>query len=198
MGLKDGNPCRYYTRFEPGNYDAILLYNNGKYIVYENIALERGVRMTVDMIEQSVRSADAASREWLKLIKFTGTVGERRIRSWYEADNSGGTVSGYIFDSKNGQARSNVRVELLVESGKRRTFSSLDGYFEYDPAGNETGSMLEIRQAEYEDMKIKIQPHAGYLIVTKRTPYEMPKMIGTGAFDPKQRLGDSGIITDYL
>ncbi len=177
----DSVPRRRPVRFEKGDYDAIVLYNSGKYISYENFTIGDCVRTIVDMTVLPVRRVDEDSRKWLELRKFNDIIGTRKIRSWYEADNTDVKVSGYIFDPKTGLACSGIDVKHPTESD-RRTFSSSDGYFEYNPVESETGSTLEIRRAGYEDMKIEIEPDAGYFIVMEYPPYEISKMIGTDTF----------------
>lgn len=175
---KDGGVSRYYTRFEHGIYDVILLYNSGKYIISENLTFADGVRITVDMTGLSVQSADLNSNKWLELRKFNDMIGVRTIRSWYETDNSRRKVPGYIFGLKDELALFNASVKNPTAEGKQ-TFSASDGYFEYEFPDSEIGSMLEIKGTGYEDLKIEIEPNIGYFIVMKPEQYEMPKMIGT-------------------
>ncbi len=180
--IRDNRRC--YNRFESGSYDAILLYNNGKYAAYDNIVLEEGVKMVVDMAGQAVRPADKNSRKWLLMRKFTDVVGERTLTRWY-AQTSPEKVSGYIFEPYKEQVLSWVNVRRTPAMDKR-TFSSDDGYFEFDTDAGDAGSMLEISNAGYENMEIKIKPNSAYFIVMERTPGDVPKMIGTGSSNERE------------
>jgi hypothetical protein len=69
------NDERYYNPLS-GKYDVILLYNNGKYVVYKDVVFEKGVTAEVDMEHLDIQPSDTNSRYWLTLRSFL----ESRIR----------------------------------------------------------------------------------------------------------------------
>jgi hypothetical protein len=127
------NNRRRYTQFEPGRYDAILLYNSGKFVVQKNITFAKGVNTVVDMSDLPVREANARSREWLQGRKFTDPVGGERRLERYDSDAEF-KIPGYVFTEDGEVDDSATIVRLPFKEGIERPSSgvSQDGYFELD------------------------------------------------------------------
>jgi hypothetical protein len=125
---------RYANRFEPGRYDAILLYNNGRYITCENISFEKGMQKVVDMTKLRPHKADKKSRKWLQMRKFTDVVGQRWLRKYYPG-TSPHKIIGYLFFPSGDPANKDLLCGVSIINNERESKQaeySGDGYFELD------------------------------------------------------------------
>ena len=66
-----------------GEYDAILLYNNGKYIRYSNFTFEKDADKEMNMEELEIQPPDVASMHWLTLRAFNTPILERTYHKYY-------------------------------------------------------------------------------------------------------------------
>jgi hypothetical protein len=157
---------RYANRFEPGLYDAIVLYNNGKYITVENISFENGMKKVVDMTKLRPHKADDNSREWLKLRKFTDIVGQRTLGKNYRG-TSPHKIIGYLFVGRQDFEPDRMRsASLCLYMNKhiidRTSGISFDGFFEMDvDYGYETYLMT------WRDLDVKTQANTWIFAVHK-------------------------------
>jgi len=151
--------ARFYTLFPPARYDAILLYNNGKYIRYNDVVFEKGVNTVVDMEKLSMQQTDSESRHWLGLRRFLTSIGTRQLTK-DECAYSEKKVRGYIFfeDGSVGSA-------LVSRLGEKTGIPMKgDGYFEIDADNYQT---LEIICYAAETQYINIKSNSGLILVTK-------------------------------
>lgn len=125
---------RYASIIEPGRYDVILLYNNGKYIVYPGLNFEKEKKTVVDMGLQPVLPADSESRQWLlERRKFTDVVGGKRTVVKASPAVSPHKVAGYIFDYKR-EIDQSVDVQSVTEDGNNSSVApktTLSVYFQF-------------------------------------------------------------------
>ncbi len=140
---------RYASIIEPGRYDVILLYNNGKYIVYPGLNFEKEKKTVVDMGLQPVLPADSESRQWLlERRKFTDVVGGKRTVVKASPAVSPHKVAGYIFDYKR-EIDPSVYFQFVTEdSDNKYKYAggiSEDGYFEVDLDDADTIYRLRVR-----------------------------------------------------
>lgn len=171
---------RRYAPFDPGDYDVILLYNNGKYIIRENLIFEPGVKMVVDISSLSARNVDEDSRQWLNQRKFTDMLGDKRIlRSYYKANDSRHKISGYILAPDGAHGTCSVRLPAEV---RKEVLSSRDGYFEFDYEDKDVGLTLRVSDDQYnKDVDIELTPNSGYFIVLEPIIAPTPKIIEQGS-----------------
>lgn len=126
---------RYYKQLW-GKYDAVLLFNNGNYVVYNDIVFDEGVDMEIDMKSLHIQPCDSASQHWLTFRTFLTNIGEAE-RKVYKRVVSEKKIRGYVM-VEDGAATDFPLVKTIGESAKRASGCTLDGYFELDDLGEET------------------------------------------------------------
>ncbi|TWV15697.1 hypothetical protein FQ707_01550 [Bacteroidaceae bacterium HV4-6-C5C] len=159
--------ARYYTRFNLGSYDAILLYNNGKYIRYDNITFNKDMHQIIDMGQQPLLLADAESRNWLAQRKFKTIVGERTLYKNYKTILNR-KISGYVFFENGRDVCSEAIISCFFENSEpKRVKCSYDGYFEVDIDDNAKNVTLEIGYIGCETYKREAEANSSLFIVLK-------------------------------
>ncbi len=120
---------RYYNKLS-GTYDAILLYNNGKYLIYRDIELKKNADLQIDMQNIKPQPKDYDSAYWLTLRSFTDSAGnkERVLSKKIDSDKK---VIGYVL-IEDGFAADFPFVRIVREIRKNDAPCSYDGYFEID------------------------------------------------------------------
>jgi hypothetical protein len=198
--LNDVKRVRQAIRFEPGSYDAILLYNDGKYIVYDNLVIEPGVVSVVDMSAERVCRANSDSRKWLKLRKFTDVVGGKRLIERKSPETSPYKIAGYVFDPERmpNHFADFYSVDLSPDGTLSESVAgiSADGYFELDVREDNVIRPLNLHYSPMSDFNLDVESDTWLFIVTKEPPsraerlskgdVEAPKIIGEGAVLQKQ------------
>lgn len=185
--------ARYFTRFEPGSYDAILLYNNGKYIKYDNITFDKDIYTIIDMKEEPVRLADAESQDWLSLRKFQTVIGERTL-SKNSTAVSDKKISGYVLFENNRASSYRPNINYLNNNKKIKAVScAYDGYFEIDIDDNYVEPFLEIYSiGDHPEKIMDIKANSGYFIVLKRVVLSEEELtnIKTGPIRKKKNIDE--------
>lgn len=129
---------RYFrraNRFEPGQYDVIVLYNDGKYLTKEGVVFTESMDQILDMTPVRTTTADAASREWLKMRKFTDIIGARKLIKNEAMKASSHKIIGYLFGPSEAALGDWGTVSLPPEregEQRREASSFYDGFFELD------------------------------------------------------------------
>ncbi len=86
---------RYLTPFSSGSsYDAVLLYNNGKYVRYNNIIFKNGAE--VDMSNQNIHPCDSFSKRWKNLRTFDDG-NSNQVSDTNSTGASEFIIKGYVF-----------------------------------------------------------------------------------------------------
>ena len=132
------NNVRHYNRLL-GKYDAILLYNNGKYIKYNHIIFDNHLSTDVYLENHDIQLSNSESQNWLNLRSFSSTIGERVIRKNYST-LSKTNIRGYVFSVEGNSAIGSVQLES-ADCAKVALISD-DGFFEIDTDDEEL--ILEI------------------------------------------------------
>ncbi|MDR1370213.1 MAG: hypothetical protein LBJ72_08850 [Dysgonamonadaceae bacterium] len=176
------NNERYCNQLS-GKYDAILLYNNGKYIVYNDVSFEKNISTEVNMENLNIQSCDPDSQYWLTLRKFNTAIGTRVFPENYATD-SNKKIRGYIFLLGGGESLMGAGI---CQQDNRCKIALSDGYFEIDTDSYQT---LKVIYIGIEDQTINIKTNSGLFLVTKTkdldlTEEEMRK-IKTGTLIKKQ------------
>lgn len=159
--------ARYYTPFEKGKYDIILLYNCGKYIRYENILFKKDANKVIDLREEPLHLADMESQNWIGLRKYNTIIGERTLPK-DSTTSSDKKISGYLFDQQSREAFPGVTIAYHTENTKVKSVNSAyDGYFEMDVNDKDIKPTLEINFIGFEAKKIDVKANTSYFIVLK-------------------------------
>jgi hypothetical protein len=156
--------ARYYTPFEQGRYDVILLYNSGKYIRQEKILFKKDANKVIDLRKDPIQLADKESQNWLALRKYNTIIGERTLNNTF----SDKKISGYLFDQQSREALSGIEIAYCTENNKVKSVNSAyDGYFEMDVNDKDIKPTLEINFIGSETRKIDVKANSSYFIVLK-------------------------------
>ncbi|MDR1116163.1 MAG: hypothetical protein LBL33_08480 [Tannerella sp.] len=153
-----------------GKYNAILLYNNGKYIKSDEVFLEKEY---VNMGNFAIHPCDSNSLCWLSLRSFNTPIVERQIlRS--DTIISKNKIRGYVFNQNTLKALNLVHVYGKNTDGKfKSTVDTGDGYFELD-IDNDTIQLLRLG---FTSEEIKIKSNSGIIFVMeyhKNSPNYVP------------------------
>lgn len=139
-----------YSHLPEGLYDVILLYNNGKYLQRDCLAIKNYTYLDVSMEHLSLHDSDSLSIQWLRQDQYVNVEGSK-LRNINNVKfkksvikKYGNIVCGYVTDLS-GEPMIGANVEVL---GKQKgTITNIDGYFELDCEARE---MLRFTYIGYE------------------------------------------------
>lgn len=152
-------------------YDAILLYNSGKYVRYNDIVFENGAE--VDMRNQRIQPADSVSEQWKTMKAFDYAISDRTPGN-DQISESDFIIKGYVF-SENGDVFNKTiesspwQWKISVRSNgthAKETTCTNDGYFEIDAEDN-TEQELHFSATLHNNTEINIMPNCGFFLVMK-------------------------------
>lgn len=169
------NNERYYNKLS-GTYDAILLYNNGKYLEYKNVVFKKNENIRIDMENLKTQPRDSESEYWLSLRSFTDSIGNKERPSKYNI-NLGKTIRGYVL-SEDGFAADLPFVSIVREIRKNDAPCSYDGYFEIDV--NQPIATLEFFCVGHSFEQLNVKGNSGIFYVLDSPDPEETKNVTTG------------------
>jgi len=165
-GIRNGT--RYYNRLFPGNYSVIVLYNNGKYIIYPDFSFKKNSIIEIDMKNVPIHPSDSESQNWLSIRTFNTSIGERPS-AWSDKNKN---VRGYVF----GEVDTNAALASILNNGelvKQSTY--FDGYFAVEVDDNST---LEFRYLGHKTLKVDVKKNI-WLVVLMEVNREMFEQVFT-------------------
>jgi hypothetical protein len=147
-----------------GRYDAILLYNNGKYIRYNDVFFEKNNSMLVNMENSDIQPSNSISQYWLTLRTFSTAITERQSVKNYT------TISeeinrGYIFDRN--EEIMFPDISIGIKGTNKLVLSSIDGYFEIEADAYPV--YLTFSFMGYRSQEIKLTANSGLVVVMEET-----------------------------
>ena len=157
----------YLTPFSSGKYyDAVLLYNNGKYVKYDDFVFENGAE--VDMRNQTIQPSDSVSEHWKMMRAFDDAISDRASDRNDMAVSSDFIIKGYVFS---GFQRSPWEYETTVqikssETNVKTKSCTNDGYFEFD-VENGIEQTLRVSAGLHLHNEINITASCGVFLVMK-------------------------------
>jgi hypothetical protein len=155
---------RLRTRFMSSKYNAILLYNNGKYIVFKDITFTENTNTVIDMRKYPLLLPDSISQSWLSLRAFNTPIGERgTLRKNYTTRHEK-KCRGYVFHEE-GCAIPN-KLAVVVMDNNKRINGALDGYIEFEFELNQEVKIVSFGINPY---KIQLTENCGLFIITEET-----------------------------
>lgn len=169
------NNERYHNKLL-GTYDAILLYNNGKYLEYKNVVLKKDEDIKIDMENLKTQPRCSNSEYWLSLGSFTDGV-ENKERILKNNLDSKKTIRGYIL-IEDGFAADFPFVRIKRDKDKRETNCSFDGYFEIDI--DEPAATLEFFCIGHNFEQLTVKENSGIFYVLDSPDPEETKNVTTG------------------
>ncbi|MDR1116165.1 MAG: hypothetical protein LBL33_08490 [Tannerella sp.] len=163
------NNRRYYNWLS-GKYDAILLYNNGKYIKKSDVTFEKNTSTEVDMGKDDVHTSDSESLHWLTLRTFNAAIDDRVIRKNYTIISEK-KIRGYIFHNITGGPIWAWITATGIDGIKRESIATNinDGYFEFD-IDDVINQPLNIFGIGCINQEINITVNSGLILVTEEYP----------------------------
>ncbi|MDR2037749.1 MAG: hypothetical protein LBQ60_07490 [Bacteroidales bacterium] len=163
------NNKRYYTWLS-GKYDAILLYNNGKYIKKDNVIFEKNTSTEVDLCKNNVQPSDSTSLKWLTLRTFNAAIEDRVIRKNYTTVSEK-KIRGYIFHDITGGPVWAWITAMGTDGIKKESIATNtnDGYFEFD-VGDDIKQPLNIFGIGCINQEINIAVNSGLIYVSEEYP----------------------------
>ncbi len=136
----DSKGNRTFTDLSGGIYKAILVYNNGKYLVSDSLEVLSYRWLDVDMSQALLHERDALSEHWLQSVQSGKSVGTVTQTRWVTQvkRSYGNKVSGYVYASDGEPV---IGCSVVIKGTTEGTITDLDGYFELYPA--QSGMTLE-------------------------------------------------------
>lgn len=170
---------RIYSRLPAGTYDAILLYNNGKYLKQEALTVKPYSYLDVNMESLPLHEADSLSAVWL-LLRGKGVIGtsqpsykEMRITQYVRS--YGGKVCGYVTDAT-GEAL--IGCSVLIKGTTEGTITNLDGYFEMDC--DRRGDQLLFSYVGFKQQEMRAMPGSNLLVTMEEDSQALDEVVVVG------------------
>lgn len=171
---------RIYSKFPAGTYDAILLYNNGKYLKQDALTIQSYTYLDVDMESLPLHERDSLSAGWLLLGRGIGRIGtnfpghrEMRIRQYVR--NYGGKVSGYVTDATGEPL---IGCSVVVKGTTEGTITDMDGYFEMDC--DRGGDQLLFSYVGFKQQEMRATPGANLLVTLEEDSQALEEVVVVG------------------
>lgn len=126
------NGSKTYAHFPVGVYDAILLYNDGKYLEWNNLTVKSNTYLDVNMESIALNECDSLSASWLSVSGSVGGIGvnQQKGRSMSlkrPTRRYGNMVCGYV-TAPSGEPI--IGVSVMIKGTQEGTITNMDGYFE--------------------------------------------------------------------
>jgi hypothetical protein len=181
---------RMYSEIPEGMYDVILLYNNGKYLNYENVPLTQYAYTEVNMTKLPIHEADSISLKWLALRTHSSEIGTNPP-AYTTYNNSGRTtfyttssgkkraanlVKGYVFDK--GDKEPLIGVSIMVKGTDKGTVTDLEGHFEIDI--NTASATLVFSYIGYIAQKVEVTPGSNLSVVMEADYQALDEVVVVG------------------
>jgi hypothetical protein len=163
---------RKYTRFRSGKYDVILLYNNGKYVKYNDISFEENACIEMDMTKSVFQPSDSKSEQWLTMRAFNTPINNAQKRGKTESNKqsiaSGTKIRGYLF-ADDGECLPGGVIRISADDSDIIAVSGMDGYFEAELY--KESQLLHILPApDFLSVEIFVTVDCGIFVVSKTKP----------------------------
>ena len=171
---KGGRNPAFNVDLLSGEYDAILLYNNGKYLKYNNVAFEQNSDKEVDMENLNIYSSDSESCHWLTLRAFNTPIKERIYLKNYSTVSEK-KIRGYVYNNSGYFFAVSPFVTITNKDGKKWVKACYDGYFEIDA---DVGEVFEIDQIGFITKRIKVTENCGVIILMGKVPTDRKVLDG--------------------
>ena len=176
--LDTGSYRFYNTELLSGKYDAVLLYNNGKYIRYSDIVFEQNKVTEVNMDKIDIHPSDSISQHWLTMRAFDTSAGDRVFRK-YHTTVSEKFIKGYIFDEEDKESLGDVFIINRKIGGITKAVPcTIDGYFEFDVENDENITLI-ISHPGYKTQEISIKANSGLFFIMERVQDHINVSTGT-------------------
>ena len=171
---EDKNGYRAYTLFETGkNYNAILLYDDGRYMIYNDIIFGKNALIEVDMRNLEIQPSDTESQRWLSFGAYDKVVGpheRKNAKNYTTVSDSAIKLRGYVFREGDDGTSPHTLITKYHPSKEFQLVASgaFDGYFEFE-LDDETSITFRDSQA-FLPLELNLTVNCGLFIVLKKSP----------------------------
>lgn len=204
-----------FSRIPPGNYNVIVLYNNGKYLRQDSVNLTNGIYAELNMNGLPVHGKDAFSEGLLLLSTHSAEIAdlgyseiphmaENNLRFYRTAPMSSGTVIGYVYDD---QGEPLIGVSVQVKGTSIGTITDMDGFFEINMGGY--GNTLVFSYIGYTKKEVEVKNQTRLSVVMEEDSQTLDEVVvvgygtarrssttgsvSTGSFESEKRAPDEEI-----
>ncbi|MDR1200668.1 MAG: carboxypeptidase-like regulatory domain-containing protein [Tannerellaceae bacterium] len=171
------NGIRQYPEIPESIYDIILLYNNGNYLLAENIPVKKNTYVEVNMRSLKVYEPDSLSEKWLHLyispknrrdhiIHFAESIINRK---------GGNTVEGIVYAST-GEPLAGVYIAL--EGTTTGTLTDIDGHFEIET--DNAHRTLTFSYIGYKKKELDIAPDTKLTVILEEEQMQLDEVVVVG------------------
>lgn len=182
---------RTYSQLPMGMYDVILLYNNGKYLKRDSLAVSSYTYLDVNMEQLPFHAPDSLSAAWLLLGGYNSVIGTERpnyreLKFTQPMRRYGDRVCGYVADSSGIPL---MGCSILIKGTLEGTISNMEGYFELNC--DRTGDILQFNYIGFNPQEIKVTPGTELLVTMEEdvTPLEEVVVVGFGSRTSRSLAG---------
>ncbi|MDR0823462.1 MAG: carboxypeptidase-like regulatory domain-containing protein [Prevotella sp.] len=171
---------RQYSEIPVGQYNIILLYNNGKYLKQEDIAFIEKTYLDVNMSKLAIHEADSVSLKWLSLksvrIKYYTpyTVSERTILKT-SARTFGNTITGIV---KDGTGEPLIGVTIQVAGTQYGAITDMDGKFSIGIDGYE--ARLKFSYIGYKPKEVNVSVKSEITMILEEDAASLDEVVVVG------------------
>ena len=178
---------RKFATLPNGQYNIILLYNNGKYIKQDSVTIQPNTYIQLNMNTSGLHEKDSVSEKWLRLGVHAAEIAERRftnrpednhtIRTFRNASSNynTGNVSGYVYDE---QGEPIIGASVHIKGTSIGAVTDLDGYFSIQMS--EASDILVISFIGYQTQEIKITTQTQLSIILKEDTQTLDEVVVVG------------------
>lgn len=168
-------------RLPTGVYDAVLLYNNGKYLRYDSVDLRPYHYVDMDMNAVALHQQDSLSSRWLWLQKHLNVV--RTVRPDYRKLHlsktkwlDGNRVRGYVYSEGDGEPL--IGASVVVKGTMNGTVTDMDGYFEL--TCERGGSVLQFNYIGMISREVPVYSNTELTVMLKEDALMMDEVVVVG------------------
>lgn len=205
---------RKYSSIPQGTYDIILLYNNGKYLKYENASFRANTYIEVKMFGSILYEADPESMKWLALRTYSREAEIRKPVTTNQTQSTtyqpGGVYeSFYTKPSVAGNAKNLVKGTILDEIGEPLigvsvqikgttygTVSDLDGNFEIAVQGAENTLIFNYVGFKRQEINVKQGSEITVTLTEDSQLLEEVVVVGYGTYRKQSITGAVSAVSE--
>ena len=187
-----------YAHFPTGVYDAILLYNDGKYLKWNNLAVNSNTYLDVNMESMALNECDSLSTSWLSVSSSVGIIGanQQKGRSMSLKRPSrryGNMVCGYVTDPSGEPI---IGASVMIKGTQEGTMTNMEGYFELNCG---RGEVLQFCYIGYKRQEMQAVSGMDLFVTMEEDNVVLEEVVVTGlGRQPRTSLTGSlaGVISD--
>ena len=211
---------RRYYNIPVSTYDAIILYNSGRYVCFDSITIRRHSYMEVNTANLPLHEKDSVSLEWLESRKHlvqplypdysqsdysqSGQSNNRKpvpnqsqnSRGYYTflrvSSNSSNLIKGSVIDDMGEPV---IGANIVEEGTNNGVITNLDGVFEIDISGFE--ATLKISYIGYKTLEVRAQSGSIVSVVLEEDQSVLDEVVVVG-YSTQEKATLTGAISSRV